>query len=319
MAQKAYGGVGGKARNGIALYCGVNGKARKVVKGYVGVNGKARQFWGARGWRRETDIPYNMMEGCAVAYHDKIHIFGGNASDVRRNHYSWDGEVWRQETDIPIDMTYPSVVVYEDKIHLFHGWNHYTWQEVGNAGAWNQLNNLPGYPNYANIVGNNHAVVLNGKLTLLSSNASNYGWWRYVCVWNENADDWVLSNVIGNWNYQTATAYNNLAYLMGGSGGDNRPYLIWDGSAISEGGYIGYNFQYGSTVVYNDKVHLLGTQAGSEENNKRHSAFDGSTFADKTKLPYPFYRGSACVFRGKIHIFGGMYNIHQTEHWSYEE
>lgn len=45
MAQKAYGGVGGKARNGIALYCGVNGKARKVVKGYVGVNGKARQFW----------------------------------------------------------------------------------------------------------------------------------------------------------------------------------------------------------------------------------------------------------------------------------
>ena len=63
MAQKAYGGVGGKARNGIALYCGVNGKARKVVKGYVGVNGKARQFWGARGWRRETDIPYNMMEG----------------------------------------------------------------------------------------------------------------------------------------------------------------------------------------------------------------------------------------------------------------
>jgi len=45
MAQKAYVGVNGIAKNVKTMYVGVNGVPKKVLKGYVGVNGVARLFF----------------------------------------------------------------------------------------------------------------------------------------------------------------------------------------------------------------------------------------------------------------------------------
>lgn len=45
MAQKAYIGIGGVARNVKSIYFGVGNTARKVTKGYIGVGGVARPFF----------------------------------------------------------------------------------------------------------------------------------------------------------------------------------------------------------------------------------------------------------------------------------
>lgn len=45
MAEKAYIGVNGVAKEVEKIYVGVNGQAKKVVKGYIGVNGASKLFF----------------------------------------------------------------------------------------------------------------------------------------------------------------------------------------------------------------------------------------------------------------------------------
>ena len=311
MARTFYIPINSLSKQTKQWYIPVNGLSKKVSKAYCPVNGLSKLFWDSKGWRREADIPYNLMQGCAVAYHGKIHLFGGDSSDIRTYHYTWDGGTWTRVTDIPTGMAYPSAVVFGGCIHVISGRQHYTWDD---SVGWTHLNALN---DRVVIAGNCHAIVYNGALTLVSSNSGNYGWWRYVCTWDATTDSWTYENVVGGAVYYNAAALNNLVYLLGST--NVSVYKIWDGTDMVDGESM-YNFKYGSTVNYNGKIHLLGTQAGAgQELNKRHYAFDGDTFDEKEKTPYPFYYGSACVFRGRIHIFGAYLPDYQTQHWSYGE
>lgn len=311
MARTFYVPINGLSKQTKQWYIPVNGLSKKVSKAYCPVNGLSKLFWDGNGWRREDDIPYNLLQGCAVAYHGKIHLFGGNISGTQTYHYTWDGGTWTRVTDIPTGMAYPSAVVFGGCIHVISGRQHYIWDD---SVGWTQLNALN---NSVVIAGNCHAIVYNGALTLVSSNSGNYGWWRYVCTWDATTDSWTYENVVGGAVYYNAAALNNLVYLLGST--NVSVYKIWDGTDMVDGESM-YNFKYGSTVNYNGKIHLLGTQAGAgQELNKRHYAFNGDTFDEKEKTPYPFYYGSACVFKNRIHIFGAYLPDYQTQHWSYGE
>lgn len=61
-----------------------------------------------------------------------------------------------------------------------------------------------------------------------------------------------------------------------------------------------YYFAYGSAVVLNDKIHILGGGDG-----KKHYKWDGSSWTSVSTLPYYFYNGSAVVLNNEIHILGG--------------
>ena len=72
-----------------------------------------------------------------------------------------------------------------------------------------------------------------------------------------------------------------------------------------------YSFQYGSAVVLNDEIHILG---GSDSGtSKKHYKWDGTSWTSVSTLPYNFYHGSAVVLNDKIHILGGIDS--GTEHY----
>ena len=64
-----------------------------------------------------------------------------------------------------------------------------------------------------------------------------------------------------------------------------------------------YTFCDGSAVVYNNEIHIL----GSNITNKltKHYKFNGTSWYEVSTLPYNFCNGSAVVYNNEIHILGG--------------
>ena len=64
-----------------------------------------------------------------------------------------------------------------------------------------------------------------------------------------------------------------------------------------------YDFSYGSAVVFNNEIHILGG------GNNNHYKWDGGTWSTSwhsvSTLPYDFKYGSAVVLNDEIHILGG--------------
>jgi hypothetical protein len=60
-----------------------------------------------------------------------------------------------------------------------------------------------------------------------------------------------------------------------------------------------YEFFYGSAVVLNGEIHLLGGN-----NGKNHYKFNGTTWTEVSTLPYKFADGCAVVLNDEIHIVG---------------
>lgn len=63
-----------------------------------------------------------------------------------------------------------------------------------------------------------------------------------------------------------------------------------------------YEFYYGSAVVLDGEIHILGSWSG---NSKQHYKWDGTSWTEVSTLPYEFYDGPAVVLDGEIHILGG--------------
>ena len=72
-----------------------------------------------------------------------------------------------------------------------------------------------------------------------------------------------------------------------------------------------YNFYYGSTVVYNNEIHILGGGGGAI----KHYKWNGSTWTSVSTIPFNFYYGSAVVYNNEIHILGG--NGNNTAHYKW--
>lgn len=65
-----------------------------------------------------------------------------------------------------------------------------------------------------------------------------------------------------------------------------------------------YGFIQGSAVVFNNEIHILGSNGGN--NGINHYKWDGTTWTEVSTLPYDFKNGSAVVLNGEIHILGGV-------------
>jgi hypothetical protein len=62
-----------------------------------------------------------------------------------------------------------------------------------------------------------------------------------------------------------------------------------------------YGFAYGSAVVYNGEIHIL----GGENNTLSHYKWNGTSWVSVSTLPYSLMRGAAVVYNNEIHILGG--------------
>ena len=64
-----------------------------------------------------------------------------------------------------------------------------------------------------------------------------------------------------------------------------------------------HNFVNGSAVVYNNEIHILGSDQSGNQN--KHYKWNGTSWTIASTLPYEFYDGSAFVYNDEIHIIGG--------------
>ena len=74
-----------------------------------------------------------------------------------------------------------------------------------------------------------------------------------------------------------------------------------------------YTFYFGSAVVLNGEIHILGSNGGSTN----HYKWDGTSWTSVSTLPYGFYQGSAVVIDGEIHILGSINTGSNTAHYKW--
>jgi hypothetical protein len=70
----------------------------------------------------------------------------------------------------------------------------------------------------------------------------------------------------------------------------------------------------GSTVVYNNEIHIL----GGDNNPTKHYKWNGSQWVSASTLPYNFIKGSAVVLNNEIHILGGVIGSTRTKHYKWD-
>ena len=78
-----------------------------------------------------------------------------------------------------------------------------------------------------------------------------------------------------------------------------------------------YDFNYGAAVVYNNEIHILGSEYYNNDYlyAKYHYKFDGASWVRVSTLPYNFYNGSAVVLNNEIHIMGSSDGY--TKHYKF--
>lgn len=78
-------------------------------------------------WSSESNLPYNLYNGCAVVYDNTIHILGG--TEGKRKHYKYDdsNHRWDFVSTLPYNFFRGAAAVYDGKIHIFGG----DWDEEG--------------------------------------------------------------------------------------------------------------------------------------------------------------------------------------------
>ena len=74
-----------------------------------------------------------------------------------------------------------------------------------------------------------------------------------------------------------------------------------------------YDFSWGSAVVFNNEIHILGGRDTGAAT--KHYKYNGSSWTSVSTLPYNFYDGNAVVHSNNIHILGG--SNHYTNWYAY--
>ena len=75
-----------------------------------------------------------------------------------------------------------------------------------------------------------------------------------------------------------------------------------------------YEFTGGSAVVYDNKIHILGSVYGTY---KQHYSWNGTQWVEESTLPYNFSYSFAVVYDNKIHILGSDSISNYTKHYSW--
>ena len=112
-------------------------------------------------------------------------------------------------------------------------------------------------------------------------------------------------------NADTSVTFPNSAFTVGSRASSFDMGLV---ETLKDfGNTLPYNFYGGSAVVYDNKIHIL----GSLDNNsrRRHYSWDGSSWVSESTLLNYFYYGAAVVYDNKIHILGG--SGARTNHYSW--
>ena len=204
---------------------------------------------------------------------------------------------------LPYGIYYGSAVVLNNEIHILgcssstYSKYHYKW----NGSSWTSVSTLPFKFNSGS------AVVLNNEIHILGAKDYNlhYKW---------DGSTWISVSTPPELtpNYQAVVLNEDIYIPFGG----NNKIFKYSGSTntwTTISSTFPYQNSQGSTIVYNNQIHILGGNTGS--GNYYHYKWNGSTWTSVSTLPYSFYDGSVVKLNGVIHILGG--NSTATKHYKW--
>lgn len=188
-------------------------------------------------------------------------------------------------------------VVFENQIHIFSGSSqkHYKWDGV----SWVAASTPPFGAEYATMAVFNGAIHALGCSATTSKRKYHYKW--DGTTWTE------LPNLPGAISIKTGVvAYNDKLYVI-----DIGDYMYsWDGASWNREessckiAQIGSSGMYISPVIYDGKIHILGTGA-STSNRTGHYKLTGNQWTEVSTIPYNAFSAVALVLDGNIHILNG--------------
>lgn len=123
--------------------------------------------WNGSSWTSVATLGYgNLSKSAIVVYNDKIHLFGGAASDGSYSNLYWifNGTSWKNSgIGAPNSMQDASAVVYNDEINILYNSNH--WKKNADN-SWTKVSSLPYHFDQGD------AVVKDNELHILGSRNS---------------------------------------------------------------------------------------------------------------------------------------------------
>lgn len=317
--------------------------ATTVIPGISLARSKACYSWDPiNGWSQEPELPYDFIGGCAIYYDNKAYIIGGGTgTNGSSNVWSWDfnsENSWTQEANYVQSFKGGTAVVYNDKIYVMGGNSSSTAATSQKIAYYDKTTEtwttVTGFLTGAKMQnGSQISIDYNGRIYLFLPST--------IKSWGFGETSWKIetSDIPP---YGTNAPY--MTYFYGGNiivldkGGNKEIHLLGGStnSTVSETTVTQYHYNgvlldnnlkwdlenlappykliNGCSVVYHNKIHILG---GGSAGNKNHYSFNGKTWDKESTLPYDFYNGCAIVYNDKIYIIGGsgsgnVSNISQT-------
>ena len=296
--------------------------------------------WDGTQWKSKTTFPYaynNFVYGGAVVYENRIHAFGSSNSSYSTKHYSWGvGDTsWTQESGLYYQFYEGAAAVYNNKIHFvgskigsdYSKW-HVAWDGtyyeviLTHSGERKKASYISTYGCYGSSL-----VVYHNKLYIFGGNTYNtgsgYQTVRYqVLMFDDLISDWILVNSMMPYNistYPILVEYNDKLHILGGYDNNTlKKHMSWDGFGYQwrSESILPYGVKEGSAVVYNNKIHIL----GSSNATVLHISWNegDSSWTVETNVPYNCSRGIAVIYNNKIHILGGSSSNMGSKHYSWD-
>jgi hypothetical protein len=113
--------------------------------------------------------------------------------------------------------------------------------------------------------------------------------------------------------------YNDEIHIMGsGNSSYKKSHYKWTGTEWVSVSTLPYNFYQGSAVIYNNAIHIF----GSDNKKTAHYKWNGTEWVSVGTLPYDFYQGSAVIYNNEIHIMGSYASSNEYKnfyHYSTED
>ena len=213
-------------------------------------------------------LPYQFNQAAAVVYNGEIHILGSSSgTGAQTKHYKWNGSEWVSVSTLPYTFLWGTAVVYNNEIHVF-------------------------------------------ACTSTSSNSGVHYKWNGSSWTQASSPPWSGSDYSSIRGCSAVVLGNDIhlfiAYSVGyGTYTYYKYHYKWNGSSWSNPSTPPYDFKWGSVVVLNGQIHLLGGGTKDNSTTKNHYKWNGSSWSSVSTLPFPFTQGSAVVLNGEIHILGG--------------
>lgn len=286
--------------------------------------------WDGSSCTKVCELPYYGGRATLVVYDGELHVVGGvtftNSSMGvteynKQKHYKFDGTTWVNVGQIVEEFNWRIVFVYDDKIHII-GQNtqsiikHYCWDGYfhDSLSPWIDVSGTPSLADGFYIGGalnSCNAVVHNDRVYFLSTNVGGSYQTHY---WVLDGTSWTKLDVDGPRDHigSVVAVYNDELHILGGrdpsintnNSSDSLIQIHW--KLVTPSWELhdmpdDYRFNFGSSVVYNNAIHVF----GGATNPNAHYKYDGYEWTELDVMPYGGSTNfSAVVLNNEIHILG---------------